>query len=88
MTAVQDEINDRFLAALARLEARQEKMEAIVRGDPADPAKPGLVLRIDRIEGLVKQLAWIGRGGLVGLAGTLILLYRILAFLAEHGVNP
>lgn len=53
------------------------------------PTAPGLMLRMDRMEqklatalGLLK---YIGSGGLVGLAGTLVLLWKIMGALSGAG---
>jgi len=47
-----------------------------------DVRAPGLAVRLDRLERqiatLLKVINWIGSGGLVGLAGTVYLLWRIL----------
>lgn len=47
-----------------------------------DPENPGLALRLDRIERQAamvgKLLSWIGGGGLIGLATTVYLLWKLL----------
>ena len=81
--AVQDEINERVMDALTKLEDRIERHDTLLNGN--DPTRPGLAMRVDRIEQLLGQIKWIGRGGLVGLIGTLVLLWKILATLSAHG---
>ena len=47
-----------------------------------DPTRPGMSMRLDRIERMFK---WFGTGSLTGLAGAVYLLWRIGALLAETG---
>jgi hypothetical protein len=65
----------------------REKMREILLGDPMDPSKPGLAIRIDRVEREIARwqarIAWIGSGGLVGVAGGLVLLWKILGVLGK-----
>lgn len=62
---------DRNTLALDRV----ERVERMVLS--TDPNNPGIALRLDRIEQLLSIVKWIGGGGLIGLTGTLILLWQI-----------
>lgn len=69
------------------LQGAVESLELSINS--TDRRSPGLAMRVDRIEQkivfLTKILAWIGSGGLAGLLGTLVLLYRILQAMDNAG---
>ena len=85
--AAQDEINERFLQGLSKLEGRIEKAEAYIHATDRD--RPGLAMRTDRLErqfsALMRTISWIGGGGLLGLIGTLLMLYKLLEALSLMG---
>lgn len=49
-----------------------------------DPTKPGISMRLDRIERMFK---WFGAGSLSGVALTIYLLWRIGELISETGVS-
>ncbi len=54
-----------------------------------DPGAPGIAVRMDRIERqigtMLRVISWIGRGGLLGLAGTIYLLWQLLRAVEQAG---
>lgn len=76
-------VNDRLLRQLDALDQRMASAEKLNRDilrivTSTDPREPGALLRIDRMERAFRFVAWLGTGGLTGIAGTLFLLWRIL----------
>ena len=70
---------ERTATALERL----ERMEDLVMS--TDPRRPGIAMRLDRIEQVLGVVKWIAGGGLVGLSATLLLLWRIAEALTAAG---
>lgn len=70
--------------------ARLDKLEEWVRHKEdllfsTNPASPGLALRMDRLERTLNAIRWISTTGLLGLAGTLVMLWKIAELLAKAG---
>ncbi len=61
-------------------------LDAALRGTASTP---GVILKVDRIDQrftmFVRIITWFGSGGLVGLAGSLYLLWMVLETLRSAG---
>lgn len=77
----------RMAIILERIEKRMDRVESDLYS--TDSRSPGVAMRLDRIEGHLKRafgiVSWIGGGGLLGLAATGVLLYKILQVLPGGG---
>ena len=73
-------LHERANMALNAIDERTRRHESIIVGDDAGH---GLVVKVDRLEQALIFVKWIGSGGLIGVAGTLVLLWQILRTLAE-----
>lgn len=61
-------VEDRVDATSEQLNRRLDRLSALLMGPHAD--KPGLVVRIDRIEQLLRQVRWVG-GMIAAVIGSL-----------------
>jgi hypothetical protein len=68
-----------------RVDANAHKLSEVVRLVDrheslliGDPATPGLLVRLDRIERSLSWFRWLATGGLAGVLGTILLLAEIL----------
>jgi len=82
-----------MMDALTEAAKERAMVREILLGDPADPAKPGLAIRLDRVERQIAQwqqrIAWIGGGSLVTALAGVGLIWWIGQMLAAHlGVLP
>ena len=73
----------------ARMAVQEEHTRSLlVQMNASDPSNPGVAIRLDRIEQMFLFIKWVSGGGLIAIAGTLVLLYRILGALGTAGVTP
>ncbi len=65
---------------IAYIKAKLDTLCAAIMGDPTDPEKPGLILRIDRLEQSRKfqsRVLWVLGGGVVtALFRTVITFFK------------
>ena len=63
---------------IAYIKARVDVIYAAIIGDPANPNKPGLILRIDRLEQkskLQSKILWLISGGVIVSLSRIIITY-------------
>ena len=63
-----------------------EKLSLAIAGDPSGSERPGILVRVDRIERNIATIKWLATGGLVSVLGTAYALLKMSE--AIKGIAP